>query len=121
MNIAQVNASQSFKGLNFENVSTLDREHFIKSNFKILKQLGKKYDINLTSCYEGIPGFSSIDIEVKPAYKAGGFITKFFRPTGRSQFYVEYTSHDKPVNTTQDFMKSIDEAISDLKNKLGLH
>ncbi len=105
MNI-NYNNTQNFQALNFYNVSTKDRI-FVKKDFKKLQELGEKYNIRLTSTYADVPGFSAIDIDVKPLNKNLSFLRKLFPPMGRSTFQANKNS----------ILESVNEAISDLTNK----
>jgi hypothetical protein len=114
-------STQSFKGLNMNYVSTADREMFIKGNYKRLQQLGEKYDIDLISCYTDIPGFSGIDIYVKPLKKNLSFLKKIFPTSGRSYFKTKYEHFNNAQKAKQDFLKAVDEAIANLGEKISLH
>ena len=118
MNITPINNTQNFKGLNFHKVSPADRSNFIKGNLNELWELGKKYDIRLTSCYEGVPNFASIDIDVKPLTKGFNVIKKFFLPTGKSTFKAGAESLNESQNTKIEFMNSVHKAIADLNSQL---
>lgn len=109
---------QNFRGLNFTNVSTLDRP-FIKNNFRELKQLGEQYDIRFTSCYANDPSFDAIDIDIRPLKKGMGFIKSLFRPMGTSCFIAETSAN--LLKSKEGFMQAVHEAIADLKNKVNLH
>jgi len=122
MNIASVNSSQVFKGLDYTHVSTIDREKFIKSNYKKLNKMGEQYDISITSCYSSVPELSAIDIEVRPLRQGLNFIQRLLRPTGRSSFetdLTEFTAGQKPA--AEEFITCVEEAIVDLGKKLRLH
>ena len=116
MRLNEVNSAQSFKGLNFYNVSAHDGKNYIKKNFSKLKELGKKYDIRFTSCYANLPNFSAIDIDVRPLKKGMSFFKSLFRPTGRSTFYSGEIRDDVIVQK-DNFMELVDEAIADLARK----
>lgn len=117
----QIDSTINFKGLNMNYVSTADREMFIKGNFKKLQQLGEKYDIDLISCYTDIPGFSGIDIYVKPLKENLSFFKRIFHPSGRSYFRTKYEHINNTQKAKQDFLKAVDEAITDLGEKMTLH
>ena len=121
MQISTTNYAQNFKGLNFYNVSTIDREHFVRTSFKELQALGEKYDIRLTSCYANSPYLSAIEIDVKPLKKGLNFIQKLFRPTETKTFISGYARPDEIFATKEDFMKAVHNTIQCLKNKVNLH
>ena len=114
-------SQQNFRGLNYYNVSTADREHFVRNSFKELKALGEKYDIRLTSCYANIPGFSAIDIDVRPLKTGLNFIQKIFRPTGTNTFISGYSHPDEVLTTKEDFMNAVHGAVQNLKDRVNLH
>ena len=119
MKITQINSNaQNFKQLNIKSLSAIDKQNFVQGNISKLKELGNKYDIRMVSCYSDIPGFSSIDINVKPLGKGFNFMEKLFFPTGRSTFKTGYTYIDETLKTKKDFMKAVHDAIQDLHKKL---
>lgn len=107
MNIGKIDCNQSFQALNFNNVSTVDR-NFIKKDFKKLKELGKEYDIRLTSVYSNSPDGEIIDVDVKPLNKNLSFWEKLFPPIGRDSFFTNETS----------ILESVYRAIKDLAYKI---
>ena len=116
------NCSQSFKGLNFTNVSTIDRELLIRGNMKKLKELGDKYDIRITSCYDASnPGATFVDIDVMPLGKTLSFFKKLFRPMGNSSFFAEETEATNKSDIKAKFINAVKEAVADLGEKLSLH
>ena len=110
----QINDSLSFRGLNYHNVSGIDR-NIIRKDLKQLRQLGKEYDIRLTSIDTGVHDFTSIDIDVKPLKESLSFFKRIFCPTGKSNFKVDHYS-DGVVNDS--IIYDVKTAIQDMKNKL---
>ncbi len=121
MQIQNINAAQSFKGLNFDDVSTHDRELFIRGNLKGLNRLGQKCDIRLTSCYSDVPDFSAIHIEVKPLKDGLSFFKRLFRPNVQSMFKTGYVHISEKLKTKEDFLKAVDDAVFELGKKATLH
>ena len=121
MNIASINPSQSFKGLNYENVSTVDRERFIRGNLKQLNEMGKNYDINVISLYTSDPNVSAVDIDVRPLKKGLNFFQRLFRPIGRSSFAVECAHLNEKLHVKEGFINAVHEAVKDLSKKIKLH
>ena len=80
---------------------------YIKNNFKQLKELGKKYDIEFVSTYADIPEFSAIDVSVKPLKENISFWQRLFPPRGMSTFQ----------NNKNSIFDAIDVAIADLLSK----
>ncbi len=117
MEIKRINRNQSFKALNFNNVTVFDRQ-YIKNDFKELKKLGEKYNIRLTSVYSDVPDFSAIDIDVKPLNKDNlKFLQKIFPPTGRSTFKTGYIYIDETLKPS--ILDSVNDAIKNLCRKIG--
>ena len=102
----------SFKGLNYDYVSIYDREFYVKKELKMLEELGKKYDIRLTSSYADIPGFSAIDISVKPLKEGLNFFKRLFRPTGKAVYNIPNSSTSELQSHT--LVESVEMAINDL-------
>ncbi len=116
MEIKRIDNNQSFKALNFSNVTAFDRK-YLKKDFYALMKLGEKYNIRLTSTYSDIPDFSAIDIDVRPLKKDNlKFWQKIFPPTGRSSFKTGYTYIDDPLKPS--ILNSVNEAIKNLCSKL---
>ena len=116
MEIKRINNTQSFKALNFNNVTVFDRQ-YVKKDFKELMKLGEKYNIRLTSVYSDVPDFSAIDIDVKPLKKDNlKFWQKILTPTGRSSFKTGYVYIDEPLKPS--ILDSVNEAIKNLCSKL---
>lgn len=112
------NYSQNFKGLNFTNVSTIDRELLIRGNMKKLKELGEKYDIRITSCFDANhPDATFVDIDVMPLGKTLGFFKKLFRPAGTSSFLAEETEATNKSDIKAEFINAVNEAVADLGKK----
>ena len=118
MRIQPINNAQNFKALDFSDVSTVDREQFVKKSFRELNELGKKYDITLSSADCDIPGYSSIDIYVRPLKKGMNFIKRICRPVVSGSFIKREVN---PIKTKVDFMKTINHAVTNLQKKLTLH
>lgn len=110
----QINDSLSFRGFNYHKVSGVDR-NIIRKDFKQLRQLGKEYDIILTSVPSDVHDFTSIDIVVRPLKENLGFFKRIFCPTGKSNFKVDHYS-DGAVEDS--IVYDVEVAIEDLKNKL---
>lgn len=104
----------SFKGLDYSNVSTADRD-FVKKEFKKLNDLGKIYDIRLTSTYADIPYYAAIDVDVKPLKSSLKFFERLFCPIGRSTFQT-FTHQDGSLKPS--IVNSVREAIIDLGKKM---
>lgn len=115
MNILPVNDSQSFKALDFRNVSTSDRR-FVQKEFKKLKELGERYDIQLTSTYMGVPDYSAIDIIVKPLKEHVNILKHMFAPKGNATFRIGCASVDDSLRGS--LADSVCEAIRDLNKNL---
>ena len=115
MNNLRINNSPDFKGLNYHNVSRVDR-NIIRKDLKQLRQLGKEYDIILTSNDTGVHDFTSIDIDVKPLKTSLSFFKRIFSPTGKSNFKVDHYS-DGVINDS--IISDVKTAIQDLNNKLS--
>ena len=112
------NYSQSFKGLNFTNVSTVDRELFIRGNMKKLKELGEKYDIRITSCYDSKHPYAAfVDIDVMPLRAKLSFFKKIFRLAGNSSYMTEETEAANQSTVKKAFMSAVNEAVDDLGKK----
>ena len=112
------NYSQSFKRLNFTNVSTVDRELLIRGNMKKLRELGEKYDIRITSCYDANHPYATfVDIDVMPLRKTLSFFKKLFRPAGNSSFLTEETEAANNLTVKEGFINAVNEAVSDLGKK----
>ena len=116
MNIGRIDGSQSFSGLNFNNVSTNDRI-FIKTNFRKLKELGQKYDIMLISAYSDKPEFSAIDIYVKPLKENLNFWERLFPPRGTTTFEAKKTNLFEPLQ--KNILDSINDALNNLTHVLS--
>ena len=116
MNIGNINANQSFSGLNFNHVSTNDRI-FIKTNFRKLKELGQKYDIMLISAYSDKPEFSAIDIYVKPLKKNLSLWERLFPPRGTTTFEAKKSYLYELGRKT--IIESINDAINNLAHVLS--
>ena len=117
MQISSINNSGFNKGVNFTGVNlsklcTMDLKH-IKDELPKLEEIGKKYDISLKSCYEGIYDLESIDVVVSPLRDSLNFWTKIFGPKGKTTFYIN--KKDKSI------IDKVNEAVEELtsKNKLG--
>ena len=121
MQIQKINGAQSFKGLDFDNVSATDKNLYIRGNLKGLNRLGQKCDIKLTSCYSDVPDFSAIQIEVKPLKDGLGFFKRLFRPYVQSMFKTGYVHISDKLKTKEDFLIAVDEAVSKLGKKVTLH
>ena len=107
MQVQKINNSQPFLGLNIHNVAISDR-HIIHNDWKKLLELGEKYDITLTSTYADVPGFSAIDIDVRPLKDGLNFLQSLIRNTGRS-------TYQEQENKT--FMQAVHDAIDSLNKK----
>lgn len=105
----------SFKGLNYENVIASERK-FVKQDFKLLRELGRSYDIKLVSTYAKVPKLSAIDVDVKPLSDSIGFFKWLFSPVGRSTFYTEFENTSKDAEPR--LVDSVKNAINDLNKKL---
>lgn len=121
MQIQNINAAQSFKGLNYDDVSLRDKQLYIKGNLKGLNRLGQKCDIRLISCYSDVQGFSAIDIEVKPLKDGLSFFKRLFRPKVTSSFNTGYVHISDKLKTKEDFLKAVDDAVFQLSKKATLH
>ena len=114
--------SQSFKAVNITNVSAIDRELLIRGNLKTLKELGEKYDIRITSCYDANnPGATFVDIDVMPLKTTLNFFKRLFRPIGSCSFIAEETEATDKSAIKEDFINAVKEAITDLSKKHSLH
>ena len=118
MRIQPIDNAQAFKALDYRDVSTADREQFVKKSFSELSELGKKYDITLLSAYCDIPGYSSIDIYVRPLKKGLSFIKRICRPVVSGSFIKREIN---PIKTKVDFINAINHAITNLQKKVNLH
>jgi len=116
MNIQKITQAQAFRGLNIDNVSTEDRELFVKKDFSALKKLGEKYDIRLVSCYTDMPDMAGIDIDVKPLKEELSFLQRIFPPRGTNVFKTGYITPNKA--NTPSIVDYVKEAISNLNIKL---
>ena len=115
--MSNINGAISFKGLNYDNVTIYDREFFIKKDIKKLEELGKNYDIRLTSTYSDIPDFSAIDIDVKPLKDGLSFFKRLFRPIGKATFKTSNNYLDESQKPS--IVNSIEEAIANLGKKMA--
>ena len=107
--------SVSFKGFDFRNVIMKDRV-YIRNDFTKLLELGKKYDITLTSTYIDVPDFAAIDINVRPLKKDVSFFKKLFRPVSKKTFQIGDRENDMSANPS--VLKFVEDAITNLNNKL---
>jgi len=112
--------SQTFKGVDFKSVTVFDRNDFIKGNMQQLNELGKNYDIELTSCYTKDPNTRAIDIMVRPLKDKLSFFQRLFRPIGRSSFETELFIVSS-IKSRAEFIDAIHRAIADLSKKVRLH
>lgn len=103
---------QSFKALNIDNLCVSNRNFLRKYELERLKDIGKQYDISLTSIYEGVKGYEAIEIDVKPLRKNLNFFKKFMRPTGRSTYVLDENN---------SIIESANEAIANLCHILQRH
>jgi hypothetical protein len=108
MRISQINDSQRFNGFNMNNVMNTDRE-IIKKDFKVLEALGKKYDITLISTYGDVPGFSAIEIIVRPLKDGLSLFRRLFRPSASTTYQAGISN--------KTFLQTVDEAIEKLNKK----
>lgn len=102
----------SFKGLDFSEVSSADREKFIKKNFKELQELGTKHDIKLVSS-EARMGYAAIDVYVRPLKNGLNFFQRLTRPSVIKTFLG---SIEQPEKTS--LVKYIEESIAELGKKV---
>lgn len=106
MQVNSVNQSQSFYGLNYKNV--LDSElPYVKKELPLLSELGKEYDINMTSCFSGIPKFSTIDVVVTPLKKSQSRFKRLFMPKTRESVLTQKL--DEGATLESVVQKAIDE------------
>ena len=116
MNVLPVNNnSQNFKALDFRNVCASDRR-FVQKEFKKLKELGERYDIQLTSTYMGVPDYSAIDIIVKPLKEHANALKRLFTPKGNATFRIGCASIDDGLRGS--LSDSVCDAIRDLNKNL---
>ena len=122
MNIASVKSSNNFKGVNYEYLSTVDRERCIRGNMQWLNAIGKNYDLRFVSLYVPDPNATVVDIDVRPLKKGLNFFQKLFRPMGRSCFESGYISKvSNKLHIKEGFKNAVLEAVADLDRKTKLH
>lgn len=113
----KISDSLSFKGLDYQKVSNRDRWLFIRKDYSELRNLGKKYDIKLTTVNNLLdPCKSYIDIEVKPLKEGLSFFKRLFRPSGSSKLITGYVAIDE--QTIPSIARYVKYAINDLSKKL---
>ena len=115
MQIQRINNSTNFKGLDIENVSVLDREFFVRGNYKELSRLGNDYDIRLTSFESKKTGLAYINVIVKPLKKGMSFFKQLFRPEGESNFKLSFNTEEARAG----IISSVKDAIKDLHSKVN--
>lgn len=112
MKITTDNHQQSFKALNINNLCVSNRHFIRKYELERLQDIGKNFDISLTSIYEGVKGYEAIEIDVKPLRKNLSFFKKFMRPVGRSTYILDENN---------SIIESANEAIANLCHLLQNH